>query len=72
MSQRACEERILGRTGYGGPCPGVASTAISSSSTLSDSALDLPEGSTKADIEIAMNGHVIASGKFRTLQRGIA
>lgn len=48
-----------GRTGYGGPCPGSGTHRYFFKLYALDTVLDLPESSTKAEIEEAMVGHVL-------------
>jgi len=53
----------FGRTGYGGPCPprGPAHRYFFKLYAL-DTTLDLTDKATKADLEKAMKGHILASG----------
>lgn len=48
-----------GRTGYGGPCPPSGTHRYFFKLYALDTGLDLPEASTKKDIEAAMQGHII-------------
>ena len=47
------------RTGYGGPCPPVREHRYFFKLYALDTELDLPEGSTKAELEKAMQRHII-------------
>jgi len=49
----------FGRTGYGGPCPPSGTHRYFFKLYALDTELDLPEGSTKDDLEKAMQGHII-------------
>jgi len=55
----------FGRTGYGGPCPppGKPHRYFFKIFAL-DTTLDLSSKATKADIERAMKGHVLAQGEL--------
>jgi Raf kinase inhibitor-like YbhB/YbcL family protein len=55
----------FGNTGYGGPAPpkGKAHRYFFKLFAL-DVALDLPPGATKAQLEEAMNGHILAEGQL--------
>lgn len=48
-----------GRTGYGGPCPPSGTHRYFFKLYALNSKLDLPEGSTKKDLEKAIEGHII-------------
>tara|TARA_Y100000310_G_scaffold241784_1_gene245861 strand:- start:24292 stop:24900 length:609 start_codon:yes stop_codon:yes gene_type:complete len=48
-----------GKTGYGGPCPPSGTHRYFFKLYALDSELDLQEGASKADIEAAMEGHII-------------
>ena len=48
-----------GRTGYGGPCPPSGTHRYFFRLYALDTKLDLSEGSTKKDLEKAMEGHII-------------
>ncbi|SNQ62281.1 YbhB/YbcL family Raf kinase inhibitor-like protein [Candidatus Methanoperedens nitratireducens] len=52
-----------GEVGYGGPCPppGKPHRYYFKVYAL-DTKLDLPAGATRADVEKAMNGHILAKG----------
>ena len=49
----------FGRTGYGGPCPPDREHRYFFKLYALDSTLDLPEGSSKEDLEKAIEGHII-------------
>ncbi len=53
------------RVGYGGPCPppGKPHRYFFKVYAL-DQMLDLPENATKADVEQAMRGHILAQGEL--------
>lgn len=53
----------FGEIGYGGPCPppGKPHRYFFKVYAL-DAALDLPQGSSKADLEKAMKGHILSQG----------
>ena len=51
------------RTGYGGPCPPIGRHRYFHKLYALDTVLSEP-GPTKADIEAAMSGHVIAESEF--------
>ncbi len=55
----------FGRVGYGGPCPpsGKPHRYYFKLYAL-DTKLDMPVGVTKADVEKAMNGHMLAKGEL--------
>ncbi len=63
------------KTGYGGPCPPVGSDAHRYFFKVYalDSALRLPKGATKHELEEAMKGHVISTGeligKYRRIKK---
>jgi len=48
-----------GKTGYGGPCPPSGTHRYFFKLYALDTELDLKEGASKADIEKAMEGHII-------------
>ena len=48
-----------GKTGYGGPCPPSGTHRYFFKLYALDTELDLQEGATKADIESAMEGHIL-------------
>ena len=49
----------FGRNGYGGPCPPGGEHRYFFRLYALDAELDLPEGTSKADLERAMEGHVL-------------
>ncbi len=55
----------FGRSGYGGPCPpkGPAHRYFFKIYAL-DKSLNLQSGATKAEVEMAMQGHVLAQGEL--------
>ena len=55
----------FGDLGYGGPCPphGAAHHYHFTLYAL-DAKLNLPEGATRAQVEAAMRGHILASGEL--------
>ena len=55
----------FGDLGYGGPCPppGAAHHYVFAFYAL-DAKLNLPEGATRAQVETAMQGHVLARGEL--------
>jgi Raf kinase inhibitor-like YbhB/YbcL family protein len=55
----------FGKVGYGGPCPpsGNPHRYVFTLYAL-DSALDVNEGSSRSQVESAMNGHVLAQGEM--------
>ena len=55
----------FGRTGYGGPCPPPGKPHRDFFKIFAlDTTLDLSSKATKADIERAMKGHVLAQGEL--------
>lgn len=53
------------RVGYGGPCPpGGAAHRYEFKLRALDTALDLPAGASKEDLEGAMEGHILAEGQL--------
>ena len=58
----------FGEIGYGGPCPppGSPHHYIFTLYAL-DAKLNLPEGATRAQVEAAMKGHILASGRLTGL-----
>ncbi len=54
----------FGRLDYGGPCPPSGVHRYFFKVYALDCLLDLPEGSSKKDVESAMQGHVLASGQL--------
>ena len=53
-----------GKNAYGGPCPPDKEHRYFFKLYALDTELDLPEGSTKADVEKAMKGHILAEAKL--------
>ena len=49
---------------YGGPCPPSGTHRYFFKLYALDATLDLPEGKTKAEVEAAMKGHVIAQAEL--------
>ncbi len=59
------------RQGYGGPCPPSGTHRYFFKFYALDAELNLPEGSTKHDLENAMQGHIIAQAQLMgTYKRG--
>jgi hypothetical protein len=54
----------FGRTGYGGPCPPSGTHRYYFRLYALDTMLDTPPGATKAQVEAAMGGHVLAEGQL--------
>jgi hypothetical protein len=54
----------FGRTGYGGPCPPSGTHRYFFKLYALDAALDLKPGATKAQLEAAMSGHVLAQAEL--------
>jgi Raf kinase inhibitor-like YbhB/YbcL family protein len=52
------------RTGYGGPCPPIGRHRYFHKLYALDTMLDLPDGASKADLEAAMKGHVLARAEL--------
>ncbi|MDD2319911.1 MAG: YbhB/YbcL family Raf kinase inhibitor-like protein [Geobacteraceae bacterium] len=52
------------RNAYGGPCPPSGSHRYFFKLHALDTILELPESATKADLEKAMNGHILAQGEL--------
>ena len=50
----------FGRLGYGGPCPPSGTHTYRFKLYALDCTLDLPEGARKAQLEAAMQGHILA------------
>jgi len=53
-----------GRTGYGGPCPPSGTHRYFFKLYALDTMLNLQEGSTKKQIESAMQGHILAKAEL--------
>ena len=53
-----------GEIGYGGPCPPSGTHRYYFKLYALDTALDLAPGATKADVEQAMQGHILAQGQL--------
>jgi Raf kinase inhibitor-like YbhB/YbcL family protein len=53
-----------GRTGYGGPCPPSGMHRYFFKLYALEKELDLPEGSSKKEIEKAMEGHILAQAEL--------
>lgn len=53
-----------GQTGYRGPCPPAGTHRYFFTAYAIDGALDLPSGSTLAQLEEALKGRVVAENKF--------
>ena len=53
-----------GRTGYGGPCPPSGTHRYFFKLYALDAVLNLPESSTKKDLERAMQGHIIEQAQL--------
>ena len=52
------------RTGYGGPCPPSGTHRYFFKLYSLDTELNLPEGSTKKQVEVAMQGHIIVKAEL--------
>jgi Raf kinase inhibitor-like YbhB/YbcL family protein len=52
------------KIGYGGPCPGHSEHHYAFMLFALDTKLNLPAGATRAQLDDAMKGHVLARGKF--------
>jgi len=57
------------KTGYGGPCPPGGTHRYFFKIYALDKKLDLSPGATKAQLEHAMNGHIIDSGELKGLYK---
>ena len=53
-----------GRTGYGGPCPPSGTHRYFFKLYALDTELNLPEGTTKKDLERAMQGRILAQAQL--------
>ena len=58
-----------GRTGYGGPCPPSGTHRYFFKLYALDTELNLPEGSNKRDLEMAMQGHIIEKAELMETYR---
>jgi len=58
-----------GRNDYGGPCPPSGKHHYFFTIYALDIKLDLPEGSTREELELAMEGHVIAHSQLAGLYK---
>ena len=54
----------FGQIGYGGPAPPSGTHRYFFKVYALDAMLDLSEGATKADLEAAMTGHILAQGEL--------
>ena len=54
----------FGRPGYGGPCPPSGTHRYYFKLYALDTMLSLPPGATKAQVESAMNGHILARAQL--------
>ena len=54
----------FGRIGYGGPCPPIGTHRYVFTLYALDTALHLPAGSTKSQVEAAMQGHILANAQL--------
>ena len=53
-----------GKAAYGGPCPPIGRHRYFHKLYALDTMLELPEGATKAELEQAMEGHVLAQAEL--------
>lgn len=60
-----------GRTGYGGPCPPSGTHRYFFKLYALDTMLNLPAGSTKKQIEAAMQGHILAKAELIGLYKRV-
>lgn len=60
-----------GRTGYGGPCPPSGTHRYFFRLYALDTTLNLPQGSTKKQIEAAMQGHILAKAELIGLYKRV-
>ncbi|RMG60990.1 MAG: YbhB/YbcL family Raf kinase inhibitor-like protein [Deltaproteobacteria bacterium] len=58
-----------GKNKYGGPCPPSGTHRYFFKLYALDTTLDLPEGSTKSDLERAISGHVLGKAELIGLYR---
>jgi Raf kinase inhibitor-like YbhB/YbcL family protein len=54
----------FGNVGYGGPCPPSGTHRYFFKIYALDSVLDLKAGATKAEVEKAMEGHIVSQGQL--------
>jgi len=54
----------FGKLGYGGPCPPSGTHRYRFKLYALDAEIDLPQGSQKAELEAAMEGHVLAQAQL--------
>src|SRR5437870_7777103 len=54
----------FGKSGYGGPCPPLGMHRYYFKIFALDRELDLPAGSKRAQLDVAIRGHVIAQGEL--------
>ncbi|MGM5487627.1 MAG: YbhB/YbcL family Raf kinase inhibitor-like protein [Nanobdellota archaeon] len=54
----------FGRTGYGGPCPPSGTHRYFFRAFALDTKLDLEPGSEREDVELQMEGHIIANAEL--------
>jgi Raf kinase inhibitor-like YbhB/YbcL family protein len=59
----------FGRTGYGGPCPPSGTHRYFFKLYALGTTLSLSPGATKADVERAMQGHVLAQAELKGTYR---
>jgi len=54
----------FGRVGYGGPCPPTGTHRYFFKLYALDTRLNLEAGKTKSEVELAMQGHILAQGQL--------
>jgi Raf kinase inhibitor-like YbhB/YbcL family protein len=54
----------FGKSGYGGPCPPSGTHRYNFKIFALDRELDLAAGSKRAQLDLAMKGHVVAQGQL--------
>ena len=54
----------FGKSGYGGPCPPSGTHRYYFKVFALDRELDLPSGSKRSQLDVAMKGHVVAQGEL--------
>ena len=59
----------FGNIGYGGPCPPTGSHRYFFKIYAVDSELPLKAGATKAEVEKALEGHILAQGQLMGIHR---